>query len=236
MIGFLRGMIVEKNPEYVLLDVNGVGYEIEVPATTLYQLPSISHEAFLSIYTHVREDAIRLFGFANSFEKKIFLDLISVTGVGPKAALALLGTVNGYELCEIISAGQIGKLTAIPGIGAKTAERLILELKEKLQKKLARYLEENEFNKNKETDSLFDGYETEASTKKTKIKINHKFLQKQLIEDLKSALTNLGYKDKQYSDIVSKMENRMETGETLTIELALKESLAKLTEKMIQKH
>lgn len=236
MIGFLRGIIIEKNPENILLDVNGVGYEIEVPATTLYQLPAPKQEAQLSIYTHVREDAIRLFGFANPFDKKVFLDLISVTGIGPKAALALLGTVQGKDLCEIIAAGQISKLTTIPGIGAKTAERLLLELKEKLQKKLARYLEEYEVDELKETETLFENIENISLNKKANKKLTQKYLQKQMLEDLTSALTNLGYKDKQYTDIIAKLEKRMEMGETFTIEFALKESLTKLTEKMLQKH
>ncbi|WP_158997971.1 Holliday junction branch migration protein RuvA [Pigmentibacter ruber] len=236
MIGYLKGIIIEKNPESILLNVNSVGYEIEVPATTLYQLPAVFLEAQLYIYTHVREDAIRLFGFANSFDKKVFLDLISVTGVGPKAALGLLGSVTGLELCEIISAGKNSKLTAIPGIGLKTAERLILELKDKLSKKLSLYLEENEYTKIKDFDSKIENQSNEQNSKNLQKNTKQKYMQRQLLEDLKSALSNLGYKDKQYLDILSKFEKRMETGENITIEIALKESLAKLSEKMLQKH
>ena len=106
-----------------------VAYEVEVPASSLCLLPPLNQEAELYIITHVREDALRLFGFANYFDKLIFDSLIQVSGIGPKAALALLGVVDGFELCDMIINNQVVRLTSIPGIGAKTAERLVLELK-----------------------------------------------------------------------------------------------------------
>ena len=96
MIGFLKGTLFEKKPDHVLLLVNGVGYQVEVPASSLCQLPSLNHETSLFIYTHVREDAIRLFGFIHSFDKLVFDSLLQVSGIGPKAALALLGAVDGF--------------------------------------------------------------------------------------------------------------------------------------------
>ncbi|WP_338634784.1 Holliday junction branch migration protein RuvA [Spirobacillus cienkowskii] len=232
MIGFLRGILIEKSPEKIIIDTSGVGYEIEVPATTLCQLPSLQQETQIHILTHVREDSIRLFGFATSFDKKVFIELINVSGVGPKVALALLSTTDGSNLCEIIVSGQVAKLTAIPGVGVKTAERLILELKTKMQKLLARRNEELDLNGqlfNQDTSLLHD-----VKIQKISQNVHKKLIQKQLIEDLKSALSNLGYKDKQFSDVLHSFERRMNDGETITIEIGLKEALTKLTERIIQ--
>lgn len=233
MIGFLRGILIEKTPENIVIDVAGVGYEIEVPASTLCQLPSLLNEVQLSILTHVREDAIRLFGFSSSFDKKVFQELISVSGVGPKAALALLGPMDGYDLCEIIITAQLTKLTAIPGIGLKTGERIILELKEKLQKKLARKKDDVEIQKTIVTENMAGSV---LNGNKASQKIELKLIRKQIVEDLKSALSNLGYKDKQYNEVVNSLEQRLLLGENISIEIALKESLSKLSERMIQKH
>lgn len=232
MIGFLRGILIEKNPECIVIEVSGVGYEIEVPATTLCQLPALNHEVSLYILTHVREDAIRLFGFTSSFDKKVFQNLLNVSGIGPKAALALLSSIDGYDLCEVINSGQIAKLTAIPGIGLKTAERLLLELKDKTQKLISRKKDEIEIQKSEINLSV-----TEKNNRpKISQKVEQKIIRRQIIEDLKSALSNLGYKDRQYSDIVSSFDQRMQLGENISIEIALKESLSKLSERIIQKH
>jgi holliday junction DNA helicase RuvA len=233
MIGFLRGILIEKKPENIIIDVSGVGYEIEIPATTLCQLPEVQQEVQLSILTHVREDAIRLFGFTSSFDKKVFHELISVSGVGPKAALALLGAVDGYDLCEIITTGQISKLTAIPGVGPKTAERLMLELKDKMQKLITRKKDDIEIQKTRLSSNIAGSI---VDSQKVSHKIEQKLLRRQIIEDLKSALSNLGYKDKQYLEVVNSFEQRMQLGENISIEIALKESLSKLSERMIQKH
>lgn len=233
MIGFLRGILLEKTPENIIIDVSGIGYEVEVPATTLCQLPALKQEVHLSILTHVREDAIRLFGFSSSFDKRVFQELISISGVGPKAALALLGPVDGYDLCEIITAGQISKLTAIPGVGPKTAERLLLELKDKMQKLIARKKDDVEIQKTRISSNIAGSI---IDSQKVSHKMEQKLLRRQIIEDLKSALSNLGYKDKQYLEVVNSFEQRMQLGENISIEIALKESLTKLSERMIQKH
>ncbi|APJ03785.1 Holliday junction branch migration protein RuvA [Silvanigrella aquatica] len=233
MMGSLRGILAEKSPEYILVDVNGVGYEVEVPATTLCQLPALKQEVSLSILTYVREDSIRLFGFTSSFDKKVFQELTSVSGVGPKAALALLGPVDGYDLCEIITSGQIVKLTAIPGVGPKTAERLILELKTKMQKLMARKKDDVEIQKTKISSNLAASI---MDNQNVSHKMEQKLIRKQIIEDLKSALSNLGYKDKQYGEVVHSFEQRMQLGEKISIEIALKESLSKLSERILQKH
>lgn len=232
MIGWLKGILIEKNPENITIDVSGVGYELEVPASTLCQLPELQQDVILNVFTHVREDAIRLFGFENSFDKKVFQDLISVSGVGPKAALALLGPVDGVEICEIITSGNVARLTAIPGIGPKTAERLILELKSKLQKSLARNKDNIEISTAQKIKNIEGAV---AANSKSTNQIQKRILQKQLIEDLKSALSNLGYKDKQYSEVVLGFEKRLNEGESISLESALKESLTKLSERIVQR-
>ncbi|BBH53230.1 Holliday junction branch migration protein RuvA [Fluviispira sanaruensis] len=233
MIGSLRGILINKNPESILLDVNGVGYELEVPASTLCLLPPSNQETYIYVLTHVREDAIRLFGFITQFDKKVFQELISVSGVGPKAALALLGSMDGHDLCEIINCGQIAKLTATPGIGPKTAERLILELKTKVQKLLARHKDDVEIQKSIITKNIAGSIVTEN---KITQKIEQKIIRRQIVEDLKSGLTNLGYKDKQFTEVVNSFEQRMQLGEEITLEVALKEALCKLSERILQKN
>ena len=241
MIGYLCGILLEKKPEGILvLTTGGVGYEIEVPASTLCQLPDLSQETKLFILTHVREDAIRLFGFANAFDKKVFQTLINVSGVGPKAALALLGSLEGLELCEVILSGKISQLTTIPGIGLKTAERLLLELKEKIQKLLARHQENLEIQNN--AHNIWSPHHLPASPPQDpsvfvdrKIK-EQKIIHRQIIEDLKSALGHLGYKDRQYQEIISRVEQRLCGGEPLSLEVALKEALTKLSERILHTH
>ena len=129
MIGQLRGKLLNKKPNVLLLDVNGVGYEIYIPLTSFYELPGEGTEISLKIYTHVREDALILFGFHSQREKDFFLKLISISGVGPKLAIAILSGAHVEELAQAIAEANSSRLAAIPGIGRKTAERLVLELK-----------------------------------------------------------------------------------------------------------
>jgi Holliday junction DNA helicase RuvA len=129
MIGQLRGQLLQKKPNSLLLDVNGVGYEVTIPVTSFYELPDEGNEVTLKIHTHVREDALVLFGFNTQREKEFFLKLISVSGIGPKLAIAILSGAQVEELAHSIVEGNILKLTSIPGVGRKTAERLSLELK-----------------------------------------------------------------------------------------------------------
>ena len=136
MIGFLNGVLIEKTPDSVILDVAGVGYELTVPASSFCAMPRLGEASLLYVHTHVREDAIRLFGFATLFDRKVFESLISVSNVGPKLALSLLAPLDGEALCEVIVQGRLALLCNIPGVGQKTAERLILELKPKLTKLL----------------------------------------------------------------------------------------------------
>ncbi|MGQ9686717.1 MAG: Holliday junction branch migration protein RuvA [Thiobacillaceae bacterium] len=132
MIGRLTGSLLEKHPPQVLVDVHGVGYEVDVPMSTFYNLPAVGEK--LSLYTHfsVREDAQQLYGFLTTKEREVFRLLIRITGVGPKLALAVLSGLSVDELAQAVALQETGRLTRIPGVGKKTAERLLLELKGKL--------------------------------------------------------------------------------------------------------
>jgi Holliday junction DNA helicase RuvA len=132
MIGFLRGLLLEKQPNRLLVDVGGVGYDVQVPLSTFYRLPDRGGEVALRVHTHVREDAISLFGFATALELQIFERLIGVSGIGPRLALAVLSGIEVADLTRAVRLGDLARLTAIPGIGRKTAERIILEVKDRL--------------------------------------------------------------------------------------------------------
>ena len=132
MIGRLEGRLLEKNPPTLLVDVNGVGYEVDVPMSTFYQLPAISERIVLLIHFAVREDAHQLYGFATGAERSAFRELIKISGVGARTALSVLSGLSVTELAQAITLQESARLTRIPGIGKKTAERLLLELKGKL--------------------------------------------------------------------------------------------------------
>jgi len=134
MIASLTGRLAFKAPTYLVLDVHGVGYEVFIPLSTFYGLPSLSESISLSVHTHVREDAIQLFGFLTSQEKDAFVLLISVSGVGPKLALSVLSALPVSCLVSAIHSEDVEKLTTVPGIGHKSASRLVLELKDKVGK------------------------------------------------------------------------------------------------------
>lgn len=131
MIGRLRGVLLEKTPPFVLVDVNGVGYEVEVPMSTFYNLPAIGETVTLLTQFIVREDAQLLFGFGSDRERSIFRQLLKVNGVGAKSALSILSGLSVEDLIRAITLQEAGMLTRIPGVGKKTAERLLLELKDK---------------------------------------------------------------------------------------------------------
>ena len=131
MIGRIQGKILEKIPPHILVDCNGVGYEIEVPMTTFYDLPEVGSEVELLTHFLVREDAQLLFGFATDQERIIFRKLLKVNGIGAKASLSILSGMTVNELMHSIQTKDVNSLTKIPGVGKKTAERLILELKDK---------------------------------------------------------------------------------------------------------
>ncbi|OFZ88040.1 MAG: Holliday junction DNA helicase RuvA [Betaproteobacteria bacterium RBG_16_64_18] len=132
MIGRLTGMLLEKNPPQILVEAGGVGYEVEVPMSTFYNLPATGER--VALYTHllVREDAHLLYGFGSDAERRVFRRLLKISGVGARTALALLSGLSVAELVEAVTLQESGRLVKIPGIGKKTAERLLLELKDKL--------------------------------------------------------------------------------------------------------
>ncbi|MBI1876088.1 MAG: Holliday junction branch migration protein RuvA [Acidobacteria bacterium] len=132
MIAFLRGRLLTKAPTRLVVDVQGVGYDVHVPLSTFYRLPEPGDEVSLRIHTHVREDALALFGFVTDLELQIFDRLISISGVGPKLALATMSGIEPPDLVGAVQRGDVARLTAIPGVGRKTAERIVLELKDKL--------------------------------------------------------------------------------------------------------
>lgn len=133
MIGRLRGFLAEKQPPHLVLDVNGVGYEIEVPMTTLYRLPHVGEPVTLHTHLVVREDAHLLYGFYEKRERELFRELIRLNGVGPKLALALMSGLDVDELVRCVQAQDTSALTRIPGVGKKTAERLLVELKDRFK-------------------------------------------------------------------------------------------------------
>lgn len=179
MIALLTGRIALKTPDHIILDVNGVGYRVLIPFSTYYELPEEGGNASLHIHTSVREDAIQLYGFRSLLEKSFFQLLISVTGVGPKLARDILSNIQPGQLAHALMQGDIGKLSAIPGIGKKTAERLILELKDKTGKLNLSSLPAQEQREIPEND---------------------------VTEDVISALLNLGYKDPQVRKAIAGLD------------------------------
>ena len=132
MIAFLRGRILDKQPNRIVVDVNGVGYDLSVPLSTFYGLADVGGEIALRVHTHVREDALALYGFATRLEQDLFERLIGVSGIGPKVGLAVLSGIEPMDLIRAIERGDLARLTAIPGVGKKTSERIVLELRDRL--------------------------------------------------------------------------------------------------------
>jgi Holliday junction DNA helicase RuvA len=132
VIALLRGQLLEKHPNRVIVDVQGVGYDVFVPLSTFWDMKDAGSAVTLRIHTHVREDALQLYGFATDVELQIFERLIAISGIGPKVALAVLSGIEPDDLIRAVRTGDIARLTSIPGIGKKTAERITLELRDRL--------------------------------------------------------------------------------------------------------
>lgn len=133
MIAHLQGRLLEKQPQAVIVDVHGVGYRLMIPVSTFYRLGDEGSEVRLRVHTHVREDVLQLFGFGSAREQRLFEKLISVSGVGPRLALAILSGIEPPDLVAALRGSDVARLNRIPGVGKKTAERLVLELKDKVQ-------------------------------------------------------------------------------------------------------
>jgi holliday junction DNA helicase RuvA len=132
MIAFLRGTILDKQPNLIIVDVQGVGYEVHVPLSTYYDVGETGTEVALRIHTHVREDMLDLYGFLTPLEQQLFERLIGISGIGPRLAVAALSGIEPRDLVTAVQRGDVARLTSIPGIGRKTAERIVLELKDRL--------------------------------------------------------------------------------------------------------
>lgn len=132
MIAFLSGKLLEKDANSVIVDVGGVGYEVAIPLSTFYELGDVGSEVNLRIYTYVREDSLQLFGFKTARERDLYLKLISVQGIGAKSGIAMLSGMSADEIVSAIRTDNLARLTSIPGVGKKTAERLVVELRDKI--------------------------------------------------------------------------------------------------------
>ena len=132
MIAFLRGKVLDKQPNRIIVDVQGVGYEVHVPLSTYYEIGDEGSDTTLHVHTHVREEALQLYGFLTVLEQQVFERLIGISGIGPKLAIAVLSGIDTSELITAVQRGDAARLTRIPGVGRKTSERIILELKDRL--------------------------------------------------------------------------------------------------------
>jgi len=195
MIALLTGRLAHKSPEFIVLDVNGVGYRVQIPFSTYYDLPDEGSSISLNIYTQVKEDAINLYGFRTLEEKTFFQLLISVTGIGPKLGKDILSNVPVTELAQALSQGDLARLSSIPGIGRKTAERLVLELKSKVLK-LDMALPAQEGSRPAATSAVTD--------------------------DVASALINLGYKEAVVNKALAEVEVSAGTSMEDVLKRALK--------------
>ena len=180
MIALVRGTLAYKSTDHVIIDVGGVGYRLFIPLSTFYSLPETG-EASLYTHTHVREDALLLYGFLTLEEKDLFCILIGISGIGPKLAINILSHIPVADLKNAIAAGDVKRLSGLPGIGKKTAERLVLELKDKV--------------------GPVDANRTEAGVSSLAGKSSG-----DLINDVISALVNLGYKESQARKVLENME------------------------------
>ena len=196
MIAHINGLIFKKTTQSVIIEANGIGYEVFVPLSTFYTLPEKDEQVNLHIYTHVREDALILFGFKTKLEKDLFLMLIAVSGIGPKLGTNILSGIGPQELLEAIARGDALRLQAIPGVGKKTSERIALELKDRALKVLDR-----------EDLPPVPSFEGED---------------KGLVDDALSALFNLGYSPKAANMAIEKARSRVTE---LTLEGLIREAL-----------
>lgn len=204
MIAHLSGTLLSKQATSVIVDVSGVGYEVTIPLSTFYDLEDLGSTVQLRIYTHVREDALQLYGFKTARERELFLKIISVTGIGPKLGITLLSGMSADEMIASIRTNNLARLTLIPGVGRKTAERLIMELREKVADLSSAQLEEEL------------GAKPEAAAESTEDTVR---------ADALSALLNLGY---QRSGAEKAIDAALSEGGDITVESILRRSLKKL--------
>ncbi len=209
MIAHLSGTLLSKNPNSVIVDVSGVGYEVNIPVSTFYELEDTGTNIKLRIYTHVKEDALQLYGFKTARERELFINFISVSGIGPKLGIALLSGMSADELIASIKTNNLARLTLIPGVGKKTAERLIVDLREKMTALSAAQGEEDTGARPGTADaSIEDSVRSQAL----------------------SGLMNLGY---QRSAAEKAIDAALSEGGDVSVESVLKRSLRKLGSRLI---
>ncbi len=199
MIAYLSGKLLEKEANTVIVDVNGVGYEVMIPLSTFYELDDIGSDVSLRIFTLVREDALSLFGFKTLREKELFLKLISVTGIGAKSAIGILSGISVDEIINAIRSNNLVRLNSIPGIGKKTAERIVIELRDKVNTISAGVAETSQTS---ETPTISSGND--------------------VYDDAVSALTNLGY---QRTAAEKALNQAMQEGTEMSVQKLLRRSL-----------
>ena len=199
MIAHIQGRLHFKSPENLIIDVDGIGYQVHVPLTTFYELPDVGDTVALHIHTHVREDVLQLYGFQAQEEKALFVRLMGVAGIGPRLAVNILSGISPAELAECLGQGNLARLISIPGVGRKTAERIMVEMRDKLP-------------------ALAADRDIALSVKSA--------ADETVMNDAISALVNLGYKKGVARKAIDEAIERLE-GE-LNLESLLKESLRAL--------
>jgi holliday junction DNA helicase RuvA len=208
MIAHLSGTLLSKQATSVIVDVSGVGYEVNIPLSTFYDLENEGSNVKLRIYTHVKEDALQLYGFKTARERELFINFISVSGIGPKLGIALLSGMSADELIACIKSNNLARLTLIPGVGKKTAERLIVDLREKMAALSVAQVEE-------------PGAIPQAGEEPTEDSVRSEAL---------SGLMNLGY---QRSAAEKAVDAALAEGGDITVESILKRSLRKIGSRLI---
>ena len=199
MIAHIQGRLHFKSPENLIIDVDGIGYQVHVPLTTFYELPDVGDTVALHIHTHVREDALQLYGFQAQEEKALFIRLMGVAGIGPRLAVNILSGISPAELAECLRQGDLARMISIPGVGRKTAERIMVEMRDKLP-------------------ALAADRDIAVSVKSA--------ADEAVMNDAVSALVNLGYKKGVAQRAIDGARQRLE-GE-INLESLLKESLRAL--------
>lgn len=199
MIAYLSGTLLEKQANVVIIDVNGVGYEVTIPLSTFYELGEEGSPVQLRIYTHVREDALQLFGFKTEREKQLYLKLISVQGIGAKSGITMLSGMSADEIIVAVRTDNLARLTSIPGVGKKTAERLVIELRDKL----------NDL-------SSSGAGQGSLPTASTNVPVD------EVYDDALSALTNLGY---QRNAAEKALKQAVQEGTEMSVQKLLRKSL-----------
>jgi holliday junction DNA helicase RuvA len=204
MIAHLNGRLLAKEATSVIVDVAGVGYEVSIPFSTFYEVGDVGANVELRIYTHVKEDALQLYGFKTLLERQLFISLLSVSGVGPKIGIALLSGMSAEELVNSIKNNNLARLTAVPGVGRKTAERLVVDLREKMTALAASQVEEEA------------GGRSDTASVSSDDDVRSQAL---------SGLINLGY---QKSPAEKAIDSVLSEGGEITVESVLRRGLRKL--------